>query len=134
MPFDQIRNSLRNREFRIRSRGARLTESPCDAIVAHRVNREWEIRRKMNRAVRLGCILLLSFLAGCATAPNVPPQSPTQELLNAASGGDAPGVRALLAKGAEVNAKDNNGDTALIMASGMATLTWYRRCSPRGAM
>ena len=42
---------------------------------------------------------------------------PAEELINAASRGDAAAVQALLAKGAGVNAKDDVGATALIDAS-----------------
>ena len=43
-------------------------------------------------------------------------------------------VQALLAKGGDVDAKENGkGITALTVASMMATLTWCRRCSPRGS-
>ena len=42
---------------------------------------------------------------------------PAEDLFNAASGGDAAAVQALLAKGADVNAKDNNGGTALDAAT-----------------
>ena len=42
---------------------------------------------------------------------------PAEDLINAALHGDAAAVQALLAKGAEVNAKANDGVTALMAAS-----------------
>ena len=59
---------------------------------------------------------------------------PAEGLFSAASGGDAAAVQALLAKGAELNAKNNDGATALMLASYNGTSMWCKRCSPRGPM
>ena len=53
-------------------------------------------------------------------------------LMLASQNGHLDVVQALLAKGAEVNAKANDGATALMLASRTATSRWCRRCSPRG--
>lgn len=47
-----------------------------------------------------------------------------QDLIDAAGKGDLETVKRLLANGADVNAKDNDGKTALMVASWEATLRW----------
>ena len=58
---------------------------------------------------------------------------PAEGLFSAASGGDAAAVQALLAKGAELNAKNNDGVTALIVASGNGHLDVVQALLAKGA-
>ena len=74
-----------------------------------------------------------------AAKPRIQQLRRTKDILPADHGldrrgicGDTAAVQALLAKGAEVNAKRSDGATALILASQPATSMWCRRCSPRG--
>lgn len=62
---------------------------------------------RLNRSLLVAVVFILG--AGCATT-----QSP---LIVAAAKGDTDSVRALLARCAEVNAKDNDGYTALSFAT-----------------
>ena len=59
----------------------------------------------------LGMLLLFGWAAASYGQNN------GQALITASKNGNIVKVNALLAKGADVNAKDKNGDTALIMAS-----------------
>ena len=63
------------------------------------------------RSLSVWCIALGAGWAGAAVT------APPEDLINAANSGDAAIVQALLAKGADVNAKANNGATALMLAS-----------------
>ena len=56
-----------------------------------------------------------------------------QDLINAAKNGNIAGVKALLAKGADVNAKANNGGTALIAASEHGHLEVVKALLAKGA-
>jgi len=56
-----------------------------------------------------------------------------QDLINAAENGDVAKVKVLLAKGADVNAKANNGATALIMASQNGHLEVVKALLAKGA-
>lgn len=60
----------------------------------------------------LGGILLLLVLARSSS-----PQQPTTPLSLAAAGGDAAQIRTLIAQGADVNARDKDGLTALMWAA-----------------
>ena len=62
------------------------------------------------RALSVWCVPLA---VGWAAAIAAPPE----DLFNAANSGDAATVQALLAKGADVNAKDTTGWTALMFAA-----------------
>lgn len=76
----------------------------------------------MKRAITSVAVVLTSVLVlSTCTSVNPKKDLPTPErnpssLMEAASKGDADTVQALLAKGADVNAKDNNGATALMLA------------------
>jgi ankyrin repeat protein len=66
--------------------------------------------------IRFRWVLLVWCIAlgvGWAAAVSPPPE----DLFNAAISGDATTVQALLARGADVNARANNGATALMLAS-----------------
>ncbi len=65
------------------------------------------------------------FLAVEGVAPAAA-AGPTEDLISAATRGDAVAVEALLAKGADVNAKDNNGWSALMMASTGGNIPAFR--------
>jgi ankyrin repeat protein len=54
-------------------------------------------------------------------------------LIAAASDGDANAVQVLLARGADVNAKTNNGQTALMLASGYRHLDVVQALLAAGA-
>ncbi len=65
---------------------------------------------RLRRVLTVWCVALgLGWAAAVAAPP--------EDLFNAADGGDAATVKALLAKGADINAKANNGATALMLAS-----------------
>jgi ankyrin repeat protein len=67
----------------------------------------------MNMKTKLFCILLVIFAASCqSSAPNYE----ADDLFRAASRGDIVGVRGLLKKGADVNAKNELGKTPLMTA------------------
>ena len=59
--------------------------------------------------------------------------SDAEDLINAAGNGDISTVQALLAKGAGVNAKDNNGMTALMHASELGRLEVVQALLAKGA-
>ncbi len=63
---------------------------------------------KLNR--RLPLLLLVLSLFSCSPSPDT-------QLLTAAKKGDASAVKAALAEGADVNAKDKQDETALILAA-----------------
>ena len=67
----------------------------------------------MNRFRRILSVWWVILVVGCAATV----AGPRRDLLNAAYRGDATAVHALLAKGADVNAKGYYGETALIAAS-----------------
>ena len=71
-------------------------------------------KESMNHFRRMLSVWWVILTVGWTSAAVV---GPTEDLLNAASRGDATSVQALLAKGADVNAKGLSGDTALIAAS-----------------
>ena len=88
----------------------------------------------MKRTLRFGCILLAGTAVSCGTPSGTgpqtapprsqyqatAPQSRDPTLVGAVSQGDVSGVRALLANGANVNARDSKGWTALMLASYLA--------------
>ena len=61
--------------------------------------------------------MLVSAVAVMALCVTVAVAGVNEDLIAAAFNGDLPEVQRLLAKGAEVNAKDKEGKTALMMAS-----------------
>ena len=67
--------------------------------------------------------LLFSCLAGCGTAP----------LVVAVNRGDTAAVDAQLARGADVNARDRNGMTALMYASQQDALAIVQALLAKGA-
>ena len=66
----------------------------------------------MNSMIRIGPMLLLSLVVGWMAAA-----APANDLISAADRADAAAVNALLTKGADVDAKDKDGRTALMLAS-----------------
>ncbi len=72
-------------------------------------------------------VLLACFLAGTRV------NAQGDDLNNAAMNGDLPRVKTLLAKGADINAKDSNGATALIVASLYGNLEVVRELLSKGA-
>jgi ankyrin repeat protein len=66
---------------------------------------------RIRRMLSVGCVALAFLWAAKATA------DPGEDLIAAATRGDDAAVQALLAKGAEVDAKDNGGMTPLMWAS-----------------
>ncbi|MGB6373780.1 MAG: ankyrin repeat domain-containing protein, partial [Methylocella sp.] len=83
--------------------------------------------------VRLRRVLSVWWVAltvGWATAAIA---EPAEDLINAALRGDAAAVQALLAKGADVNAKMPFGWTALITASKFARLDVVQALLAKGA-
>ncbi len=76
----------------------------------------------LKASVRIAAVLvlILTFAIGCTTPTYMP--SPTAEkrasgLINAATAGDLVRVKSLIAARADVNAKANDGETALMWAS-----------------
>jgi hypothetical protein len=66
---------------------------------------------RIRRVLSVWCVALPVGWAAAAMA------GPAEDLINAAGSGDAAAVQALLAKGADINAKASNGVTALVAAS-----------------
>ena len=80
------------------------------------------MQHNLKASVRIAAVLalILTFAIGCTTPTYMP--SPTAEkrasgLIDAAAAGDLVRVKSLIAAGADVNAKNNNGETALMWAS-----------------
>src|ERR1700730_10299053 len=69
---------------------------------------------KMVRFCRVLSVWWIALAVGWAS---VAVAGPSEDMIAAASRGDRAAVQALLAKGADVNAKDNGGRTALMMAT-----------------
>jgi len=59
---------------------------------------------------------------------------PAEDLISAAERGDTAVVKALLAKGVKVNARDIYGSTALILAAGNGHLGVVRALLAKGAV
>src|SRR5208282_2785565 len=70
-----------------------------------------------NSMVRIRRVLSGVVLAVALGWASVPVAGPAEDLFAAATRGDASAVQALLAKGADVNAKDSIGATVLMLAS-----------------
>jgi hypothetical protein len=80
------------------------------------------MQHPLKASLRIAAVLalILTFAIGCTTPTYIP--SPTAEtrasgLINAAAAGDLVRVKSLIAARADVNAKNNNGETALMWAS-----------------
>lgn len=81
------------------------------------------ILSKSSQLRKCGLIPGILAILACLLA-GAPACAQGSSLFTAAYNGDLPRVQTLLAQGADVNAKDNLGWTALIYASREATLTW----------
>ncbi|MBM3227232.1 MAG: hypothetical protein FJZ47_25985, partial [Candidatus Tectomicrobia bacterium] len=66
---------------------------------------------------RFGGLLLTMLLLSCSMVTRSSGPPPPPPLIKAVSKGDTPAARALLAKGADVQARDSNGRTALMYAA-----------------
>jgi hypothetical protein len=75
--------------------------------------RLWQIRRRSAVGV-LVCSCVMTFIFGCKTGKS---NAQGDDLINAAKQGDLPHVEALLADGADVNARNGDGVTPLMAAS-----------------
>ena len=69
---------------------------------------------RINRCLLVAVVFTLA--AGSATTPSSLMEATPSPLMEAASKGDTEKVQALLAKGADVNAKTNYGTTTLMTA------------------
>ena len=83
------------------------------------------------RAVKLCLALLLPFLAGAVSAQDS--QDRGEELRQAASAGDVAKVKALLDQGADVNAANQYGGTALAFAARRGNAEMVKLLLERGA-
>lgn len=77
-------------------------------------------------AIGLSILLLASVQSGCA-------EDQTEALLGASRVGDLQKVEALLSAGADVNAKDKDGRTALMAASGKGHRSIVKLLEEKGA-
>ncbi|MDB5805688.1 MAG: hypothetical protein JWN73_3010 [Betaproteobacteria bacterium] len=101
------------------------------------IRQEWQasILRRTRAAALLGCCLLAG-VAGEAAA-QVPPSATEQaqytDLIAAAANGDAARIKALLAGGAPVDARDGHGRTALHVATHLKRIEAMRALVAGGA-
>ena len=88
------------------------------------------VQNSMLRIARVSSVWLVSLvLCWAATAA----AGPLEDLIKAASDGNADAVQALLAKGADIDAKDDLGRTALIVASEHGHLDAVQTLLAKGA-
>jgi len=80
------------------------------------------MQHNLKASVRIAAVLalILTFAIGCKTPTHMP--SPSAEkrasgLIHAAAAGDLVRVKSLIAAGADMNAKTDDGETALMLAS-----------------